>query len=511
LAARNNKIYDLRALADHLDERRRENGKLTVVHCHGVFDLLHIGHIRHFEEARQMGDVLVVTLTADQYVNKGPHRPAFNEGLRLEAIAALEFVDYVALNEWPTAVETIKLLKPNLYVKGSDYRNADEDITGKIVDEADAVKSVGGEVSFTDDIVFSSSELINRHLSPFSQDVRDFLENFAHRHSMGEIGAHLESIRGLRTLIVGEAIIDEYQFCKAMGSSTKEPILSVQYDRTERFAGGVLAMANHVANFCDTVGVLTMLGAQNSQQEFIERKLHPDIERIFFYKENSPTVVKRRFIEGYLAQKLFQVYEINNTPLSAAQSEELCTLLEAHLPQYDVVIVVDYGHQMLAESAIETLTTRSRFLAVNTQANAGNRGFNTISRYPRADFISLASHEIALEERNRSEDYHAMIRSLKQKVDCPQIMVTRGKFGILNHHHHDGFVETPAFAGKVVDRMGTGDAVLSVTALLAAQNTPTDIIGFVGNAVGAQAVGTLGHERSIDPVALQKFMTALMK
>jgi bifunctional ADP-heptose synthase (sugar kinase/adenylyltransferase) len=90
-------------------------------------------------------------------------------------------------------------------------------------------------------------------------------------------------------------------------------------------------------------------------------------------------------------------------------------------------------------------------------------------------------------------------------------MVTRGKFGILNHHHDDGFVETPAFAGKVVDRMGTGDAVLSVTALLAAQNTPTDIIGFVGNAVGAQAVGTLGHERSIDPVALQKFMTALMK
>src|ERR1051326_3874880 len=103
------KITSLENLAQILDELRLE-GK-TVVQCHGVFDLLHIGHIRHFERAKKYGHILVVTLTADNHVNKGPDRPVFTETLRAEAVAALSCVDYVAINYWPTAVRTIQLLK----------------------------------------------------------------------------------------------------------------------------------------------------------------------------------------------------------------------------------------------------------------------------------------------------------------------------------------------------------------------------------------------------------------
>src|SRR5437016_229254 len=114
------KIKPLAELA-RLSKSLRAKGK-KVVQCHGVFDLLHIGHIRHFEQAKKLGDVLVVTLTRDPYVNKGPHRPVFAQDLRAEAIAALGCVDYVALNETPMAVEAIKSLKPHFYVKGSDYK-----------------------------------------------------------------------------------------------------------------------------------------------------------------------------------------------------------------------------------------------------------------------------------------------------------------------------------------------------------------------------------------------------
>src|SRR5262249_54105390 len=133
-----------------------------VVHCHGVFDLLHIGHVRHFQNARRFGDVLVVTLTPDEWVKKGPHRPAFQQDLRAEMVANLECVDYVALNRWPTAVETIKLLRPNFFAKGSEYREMAKDVTGAIQQEDDAVRSVGGQLVFTEDVVFSSSTLINR-------------------------------------------------------------------------------------------------------------------------------------------------------------------------------------------------------------------------------------------------------------------------------------------------------------------------------------------------------------
>src|SRR5262249_9140571 len=122
---RSSKIQDLHTLAETI-RRLKAQGK-KVVQSHGVFDLLHLGHIRHFEQGRRMGDILVVTVTRDEHVNKGPHRPAFPHDLRAEALAALQCVDFVAVNQWPLAVEAIRLLKPDIYVKGPDYKVAAND------------------------------------------------------------------------------------------------------------------------------------------------------------------------------------------------------------------------------------------------------------------------------------------------------------------------------------------------------------------------------------------------
>lgn len=165
-----NKIIELEKLAKIVSKLKQENKK--VVLSHGVFDLLHVGHIRHFRSAKKLGDILVTTITPDRYVNKGPHRPAFEEKLRAESVAALHPVDYVAINRWPTAVETIKLLKPDTYVKGTDYTNPEDDVTGGILLEKEAIESVGGELKFTDEITFSSSSLINRFFLSFFQRSR---------------------------------------------------------------------------------------------------------------------------------------------------------------------------------------------------------------------------------------------------------------------------------------------------------------------------------------------------
>src|SRR5579863_7935356 len=154
----NDKILALDELALVL-EKHKAQGK-TVVQCHGVFDLMHVGHIRHFEQAKKLGDILVVTVTPDHYVNKGPNRPVFTDAHRTFAIAALGCVDYVAVNHWPTAIDTIKLLRPVIFVKGSEYRDASRDRTGNISLEEQSVLEVGGRVEFTEDIVFSSSSLI---------------------------------------------------------------------------------------------------------------------------------------------------------------------------------------------------------------------------------------------------------------------------------------------------------------------------------------------------------------
>jgi rfaE bifunctional protein nucleotidyltransferase chain/domain len=506
---RNRKIKNLEELAKLLSSLRAEGKK--VVLCHGVFDLLHIGHIRHFEQAKQLGDILVVTVTQDRYVNKGPHRPAFTGNLRAESIAALDCVDYVAINSWPTCVETIKLLKPNIYAKGSDYRDARKDYTGKITDEEAAIKAVGGEIAFTEDITYSSSSLINKYLPVFPKEVTDYLEGFSKKYPAEDILQYLENARSLKVLVVGETIIDEYQYCEPIGMAAKEPVLATRYLSTEKFAGGILAVANHVANFCDQVGLLTFLGTEDAQEDFIGQHVGSNVEKIFLYKENSPTIVKRRFIESYLLTKLFEVYVINDEGLSQAENEAFCHKLSSTLPQYDVVIVADYGHGMMTKDAVEILCNEARFLAVNTQANAGNRGFNTIYKYPRADFVSIAEHEIRLEFRNRTGDLKDMVVTLSQKIGGNRVIVTRGNRGCLSYHKDEGFFEIPAFTQHVVDRVGAGDALFSLTALCAARQAPMEIAGFIGNVVGAEAVLTISNKTPIERVSLFKHIVSLLK
>ena len=113
----------------------------SVVQAHGTFDLLHLGHVRHLEAARKLGDMLIVTVTADRFVNKGPGRPVFNAELRAEMLATLEYVDWVAVNDAADAVSAIERIRPSIYIKGQDYQNPDGDITGKIALERQAVEA----------------------------------------------------------------------------------------------------------------------------------------------------------------------------------------------------------------------------------------------------------------------------------------------------------------------------------------------------------------------------------
>jgi len=482
-----------------------------IVHCHGVFDLLHVGHLRYFQEAKALGDVLVVTLTTDKFVNKGPHRPAFPEQLRAEVLAGLECVDFVGINPHPTAVEAILAIRPDVYVKGPDYADMSKDMTGQIHEEEEAVKSVGGRIAFTSGEIFSSTSLINQHMSTLPPEVQAYLADFARRHPAGEVLDFIDQARRLKVLLIGEPIIDEYVYCEAIGKSSKEPTMVVKRLSEEKFAGGILAAANHVSSFCDEVACLTLLGTENSHEAFIEGRLRPNVKRIFLHRRNSPTIVKRRLVENYFFLKLMEVYEINDAALSPEEDDAVCQALMEHVPKYDVVIVIDFGHAMLGERARKIIRERAKFLAVNAQCNAGNLGHHALSKYPGVDYMTATEMEVRIESRDRHGDVQALTREVYDKLGCQRLIVTRGKNGCLCFDPREGLVQIPAVAGRVVDRIGAGDAFLSVSALLAAQGAPIDVVGFAGNAAGALAVATVANRNPIDRVAYLRHIESLLK
>ncbi len=504
-----NKIKPLFELVEMLP-LIRSDGK-RIVQCHGVFDLLHIGHIRHFEEAKKWGDLLIVTLTQDKYVNKGPNRPAFREDLRAESVAALDCVDYVAINQWPTAVEAIKLLKPDFYGKGPDYKDSENDITGKIMEEAEAVKAVGGEIRFTEDITFSSSSLINKLMPAYPEETQRYLDEFRSKFLPDDVIGHIDALRNVRVMVVGEAIIDEYVYCESMGKSGKESVLVMKYLSQERYAGGALAIANHLADFCENVSVACYLGTEKTEEDFIRQSLRGNVKPLFVYKSDSPTIVKRRFVDSYSLAKLLGVYELNAEPLNEEEDKVLCSMLGQALPESNVVIVADYDHGLITPRVVDLLTEKAPFLAVNTQVNAANIGFHAISKYTHADYVCIHEGEIRLDRRSRKGNLNDLILDLANMMGLPSIMITRGSNGSLFYRKEDGFIACPAFAINVVDRLGAGDAVLALTSVLAANGVPADVLSFVGNLAGADAVSIVGNKKAIDRVNLLKSITSLMK
>lgn len=503
-----NKIVPLKELAEIVSTIKKE-GK-TVAQCHGCFDLMHLGHIKHFEAAKKSADILIVTVTQDQFVNKGPGRPVFNEMLRMEAIAALEAVDYVALNQWDTAIKTIKLVKPNLYIKGQEYKDTKSDITKNISLEEDAVISVGGSIYFTEEITFSSSNLINNHFSPLDTKTQEYLAGFKNKFPEDKVLNVIEELKDLKILVIGDTIIDEYHQCKPLGKSSKSPTISSIFLKSNEYAGGSLAIANHLDQFAGNVELITCLGKNNSQIDIINKKLSPSVKSSFFWREDGPTPTKRRYLDLYQNIKIFEITFMNDKYINKELEKQVIEHLENVINQYDLVLVADFGHGFISPGIIDFLKTSGKYLAINAQTNSNNFGFNYITKYKRADYISIDEKELRLPFGDNYGNIKDLIRKLYDISKAETINITLGEAGSIIYNNKK-FHTTPAFATAVKDSVGAGDAVLSVTSLCAYNKVEPEIIGFIGNCVGALAVEIIGNERPVQKTDLMKFIKHFLK
>ena len=502
------KIKQLRELAAIIQAARKAGHKTAL--CHGVFDLVHPGHIVHFRQARQHGDLVIVTVTPDRFVNKGPGRPVFNQDLRMETLAALEVVDYVALNEWPTATEAIQTLKPDVYVKGSDYADRGADVTGKIREEEETVRSVGGRLVITDGFRSSSSHLLNRFFSIYPAKTQEYLEDFRGRHRADEIVGHLQSLSGLKVLVIGEAILDQYCYCIPMGKSPKETIVATRYSSEESFAGGAVATANHLAGFCSEATLVTPLGSDDSSQGFFEEKLRPNVRLVPLKTPNRPTVRKKRFLEPAFMTKMFEIQYLDDSPVSSDVEDKALAKLESLIKRHDLIVVNDFGHGFLTERIRHYLSSCGKFVALNTQSNSANHGFNPVTNYQRADYVAIDDPELRLAARKKYGNLAQLATKVREQLRAGVFLVSRGHNGslVLSGKQH---FEAPALATRIVDRTGAGDALFAITAPCAYNAVAPEVLAFIGNCVGAMAVEIVCNREPIDPVGLYKFIQTVLK
>jgi rfaE bifunctional protein nucleotidyltransferase chain/domain len=485
--------------------------KKKIILCHGTFDLMHTGHIRYLQRARKEGDFLIVTVTADEFVNKGPGRPVFPQQLRAENLAALECVDLVAINYEATAISVIEKIKPDVYVKGIEYKNESADVTGNIAREREKVESYGGSIFYTDEITFSSSSLLNEHFGVFTPETKGYLEAFCRQYTISDLYKIIDSFGDMRVAVIGDAIVDQYHYVSPLGQTGKGNVLAVQHESEEQFAGGSIAVANHVSRFAKEVTLITGLGDFDSHEDFIMSKLEDNIEIVVEYFVGAPTVTKRRFVDGDL-NKFFEVYFFKEEPELKSKGERIYKWLESNIEKYDLVIVADFGNGFINQAMVSALTSKSKFLAVNTQINSGNRGYHVINRYKRADFVSLNEPELRLAAHNRHDSLDSVCRHVAATVNAKYLSVTRGTKGVVMYEAREKlFNRVPALSSRVIDRIGAGDAYLSLSALSIAKGHSPEIASFVGSVAAAMDVQIVCNRKPIDSIELKKYVTTLMK
>ena len=449
-------IAELAAIA----KRARSEGK-SVVLAHGVFDLLHLGHVRHLEAARRLGDILIVTVTGDEFVRKGPGRPVFAQTIRAEMLAALDYVDWTGVNRSATADILITAIQPNVYVKGNDYADPASDVTSNITHEQELTEKYGGRLHFTDEVTFSSSGLINEFFDIQDPEARAFLDELRRRSGAERTLKLIDNLSNMRVLLIGETIMDEYEYVDTLGKSSKENIIATLYQDREVFAGGVVAAANHIAGFCKDVEVVTSLGEPAEREVLVGEYLRQNVTLKPYFNSQRPTVRKRRYVEKATLRKMFEVYHMVDSPLDKETGEEIAGYLAERSGEFDVVIVCDFGHGIMVKPIIDAVEKHARFLAINAQANAGTLGYNRVTKYTRADYICVDEKEARSTAHDKSNDLDWIISNiLPASIDCRRIAATIGSRGSLCWDNESGVTHVPAFAHNPVDTIGAGDAFL---------------------------------------------------
>jgi len=487
-----------------------------LVHCHGVFDLLHPGHIEHLQKAKALGDILIVTVTDDPFVNKGPGRPYFTAQLRMASLAALDCVDYVMLSTAKTAEEVITVIQPDIFAKGQEYADTANDVTGKIDIEAALVRKLGGEVVFTDGIVFSSSKLLNNAFPTMPENVKLYLKDFAARYSFAGLRDGLEAKQGVRVLVVGDIIIDEYLFCNVQGLISKAHGLSARYQREERYLGGALAVARHLSGFSQHVTVCGLVGNEPHIHTQLLADMSGKMKLDLQFENNFTTVVKRRFVQRHGIRddydKLFSIsYLGEELAVNKVDRLPFYSRLETAVSENDLVVIVDYGHGLVDDTVMAILQDKAKFLSINCQTNSTNYGTNLITKYSRADAFTLDQREIQLAFADRLTPEKELLEKLAAKLGSQQGWLTQGSQGATGIDSNLAMHTCPALTLKVKDTMGAGDAFFALASLCACGNDPVEVGTFWGNIAGGLAANTIGNAQPVGKEETLKFAMTMLK
>lgn len=323
--------------------------KKKVIQCHGNFDVVHPGHVRHLMYAKTKADILVVSITADKYVKKGMYRPFVPENLRALNIAAFQMVDYIIIDNNQTPTKNLSVLKPDFFAKGFEY--VSEGLPPATKEEAKVVEGYGGEMIFTPgDIIYSSTKLINLSQPKIDNyKLIDLMDR--NKVTFDILRQTLKKLKNLKIHVIGDTIIDSYTKTNLIGGNVKTPTPSVLYQEKTDYVAGAGIVAQHLKSAGASVFFTTILGNDNLKNLVLKEMKKSRINIKAIIDNTRPTTNKNTIISnGY---KLLKVDKVDNHPISEKILNEIIKIIKKQ--NSDAVIFSDFRHGIFNKTSIPVL------------------------------------------------------------------------------------------------------------------------------------------------------------
>ena len=488
-----------------------------IVLCHGVFDLFHVGHLGYLKEAKKLGDILIVSVTTDKYVIKAPGRPYFKLKQRMSLIASLEIVDYVLASDFETAENVIKLIKPNIYFKGSDYKNNKKDITNNIKREISITNKFKGKVLYSSTDVYSSSLLLNNNNvdnNVDNYDVKKFVEKLKKKYSFDFINNIINKASKISVLVVGEAIFDKFTFCNYLGASGKENIATVQKIGEKIFLGGSLSLAKNVSALANKVAVCSVLGNKKNDLNFIKKNIFKNMKLHLVKSDDSPTILKEKIVEIGDNRKLLGIYQFNDGVVENKSLIKFTKIVFEQIKRNQIVIISDYGHGLISKQLAKAIIIKKKKdLFVNTQLNAANLGYHTIGKYKNSSCAVINEVELRHEMRNRHQELKSLLPILSKKLNIKKLIVTAGAKGSYGFNKESGsFYYCPAFTTHYKDKIGAGDCYMGVFSVIyKIYDKDIELAMFIASLATVDILEGYGSEFVVDKIKLKKRILYTLK
>jgi len=467
--------------------------KHKVIMCHGVFDVVHPGHLRHLLYAKSKADILVASLTADRHISKGRYRPHVPQDLRAINLAAFEIVDYVIIDPEPTPLKNIALIKPDIFAKGYEYQASGLPL--KTQDELDLIRSYGGEIIFTPgDYVFSSSQLIEA--SPPSLRIEKLMTLMESADlTFDRLRRVLDTLGGRRVHVVGDIIVDTFTYTSMIGGQTKTPTMSVLFERKVDYVGGAAIVAKHIAAAGGRVTFSTVLGDDQAKDFVIKDLRREGIDVRAAIDKSRPTVNKNAIVVG--GYRLLKVDTLDNRSISDKIVEEIADAVRTI--KADAMVFSDFRHGIFNRRTIPELTKAMPEVCYKVADSQVASRWGNITDFQGFDLITPNEREARFALGDQDSGIRPLASNLYDAAHCKLLILKLGERGVLacraaDHESLDSFFVIESFVDRLVDAVGAGDALLAYSTLamlVRGDSSIATILGAIAAGVECECDGNI--------------------